>query len=148
MPAASIDPTIQRLVDALNAFDGIDTVGSCGGHPEPLKGGQWPAGSWYVKFRVDKTEHGWRALEFLAWALNHDYRRAGHNITMYPSAPPPYLNTPGQMLTFALEGYEGESADTLADWIDHLRQEAYIPPLGRTSTSRRERLRLARRPRD
>ena len=34
-----IDTTIQRLVDALHAFDGIYTIGSCGGHREPLQGG-------------------------------------------------------------------------------------------------------------
>ncbi len=41
----AIDSSIRRLVDALNAFDGIQTIGNCGGHPEALKGGQWPSGS-------------------------------------------------------------------------------------------------------
>ena len=34
----STDP---ELVDALNAFDGIDTLGSCAGQPQPFRGGQW-----------------------------------------------------------------------------------------------------------
>lgn len=139
-----IDPSIQQLVDALNAFAGIHTIGSCGGHPEPLKGGQWPAGSWYVKFRVDKTEPGWRALEFLAWLINNAYQRDEHHVTMYPTAPPPHLNTPGQVLAFALEGYDGEDPDQLAEWMDQVRKSAYIPPAGHRSTNRRERLRLAR----
>jgi len=44
-PKPEIDAKIRRLVDALNAFGGIATLGSCGGHPEPLKEGQWPEGS-------------------------------------------------------------------------------------------------------
>jgi len=141
----TIDPLIQRLVDALNAFDGIQTHGSCGGHPEPLLRGQWPAGSWYVKLRVDKTEHGWRALEFLAWLINNAYQRDAHHVTLYPVAPPPYLNTPGQVLSFALEGFDGENPDALADWMQQVRERAYIPPPGQTSAARRERLRRARR---
>ena len=42
-PKPEIDAKIRRLVDALNAFDGIATLGSCGGHPEhagwPVAGG-------------------------------------------------------------------------------------------------------------
>jgi len=68
-----IDVKIKRLVDALNAFDGIATLGSCGGHPEPVKGGQWPEGQ---------------------------------------------LNTPGSMLKFALEGYQGTSPDKLASFMN------------------------------
>jgi hypothetical protein len=147
-PKLTIDSSIQCLVDALNAFEGIETIGNCGGHAEPLKGGQWPAGSWYVKFRVDKSEHGWRALEFLAWMINNAYQRADHHVTLYPTAPPPYLNEPGGVLAFALEGYDGEDSTALADWMDQLRHNAYTPPIGQPSKTRRERLRLARRPRE
>ena len=142
----TIDASIQCLVDALNAFEGIHTIGSCGGHPEPLNGGQWPAGSWYVKFRVDKSAHGWRALEFLAWLINNAYQQAEHHVTLYPTAPPPYLHDRGTVLAFALDGYEGEDPNALACWMDQLRHNAYAPPLGRTLASRRERLRLARQP--
>ena len=143
---SAIDPIIQRLVDALNAFDGIRTHGSCGGHTEPLQGGQWPAGAWYVKFRVDKTERGWRALEFLTWLINNAYQREEHHVRLYPVAPPPYLNAPGQVSSFALEGYDGEDPDVLADSKNQVRRGAYIPPLGRTHADRRERLRLQRTP--
>ena len=78
--------------------------------------------------------------------INNAYQRADHHVTLYPTAPPPYLNTPGQVLTFALEGYQGENPDALAEWMDQLRQAAYIPPLGQTSGDRRERLVRARPP--
>jgi hypothetical protein len=140
-----IDPSIQHLVDALNAFAGIHTIGSCGGHPEPLRGGQWPAGSWYVKFRVDKDAYGWRALEFLAWLINNAYQRAEHHVTLYPTAPPPYLNAPGRVLAFALEGYDGEDPNQLAEWMDQLRTRAYIPPAQSRSAVRQASVRQPRR---
>ena len=140
----SIDPAIGRLVNALNAFEGIETIGSCGGHPEPLKGGQWPAGTWYVKFCVDKNAHGWRALEFLAWLINNDYQRAGHHVILLPTAPPPYLNEPGQVLHFALEGSDGEDPDALASWMDGLRNSDYVPPRSRRPRPRELQLRGGR----
>jgi hypothetical protein len=98
-----------------------------------------------VKFRVEKSAHGWHALEFLAWMINNAYLRADHHVTLYPTAPPPYLNEPGEVLAFALEGYDGEDPNALADWMDQLRHNAYAPPLGQRSATRRERLRLTRR---
>jgi hypothetical protein len=122
-----LDANVRGLVDALNDFRGIRTIGSCGGHEKPGPA-QWPTGSWYVKFDVARTDDGWFALEFLAWLVNNDYRRAGHNVILYPTAAPPYLNTPGQCLHWALEGHEGEDAQRLADWISRLRQESFVPP--------------------
>jgi hypothetical protein len=123
-----IDSKIRRLVRALNSFDGaVFTIGSCGGHPPPLKGGQWSDGTWYVTFGVTHNANGWRALEFLAWLINNDYERAGHKVQLYPTSPPPYLNGPGQTLRFALEGIEGEDPDALASWITNARKESYVP---------------------
>ena len=126
-----IDAKIRELVDALNAFDGVATLGSCGGHPEPLKGGQWPEGSWYVTFRVSRDTHGWRALEFLAWLVNHDYTQAEPRVRLYPDSAPPYLNRPGAMLKFALEGCEGVSPDALASFMNRQRQRCFIPAVRR-----------------
>ncbi len=127
VPPADIDPHIVSLCAALNAFPGIETIGSCGGHADPKPGG-WEEGTWYVKFRVRWDDAGRFALEFLAWLINNDYRRAGHHVTMYPTAPPPYLNDPGNVLAFALEGYDGVDAERLARWIDEVRAECYVPP--------------------
>ena len=60
---SKIDPSIRELVRALNAFPGVTTIGSCGGHPDPGPG-QWPEGSWYIKMKFDQNEDGWMALEF------------------------------------------------------------------------------------
>jgi hypothetical protein len=125
------DLPIAKLVDALNEFVGIETIGSCGGHATPKHEGQWPEGTWYVKFRVGRNAHGWRALEFLAWLVNNDSRyKAGRSILLVPDALPPMLNTPGRMLTFVLEGERGENADRLADEIRKVRKAYYVPPRG------------------
>lgn len=126
-----IDAKIRKLVDALNAFDGVATLGSCGGHPEPLEGGQWPEGSWYVTFRLSRDTHGWRALEFLAWLVNHDYSVGEPRVRLYPDSAPPYLNRPGAMLKFALEGCEGADPDALASFMDQQRQACFIPAVRR-----------------
>lgn len=127
VPVDQIDPHILPLVEAPNAFQGIHTIGSCGGHKDPGPA-QWPAGTWYVNFLVDRTDAGWFALEFIAWLINNDYRRADHHVMVYPTAPPPYLNTPGQCLRWAIEGYEGENPFELADWIKATMKESYISP--------------------
>ena len=83
-----IDLNIRDLVQALNSFDGIETFGSCGGHADP-EPGAWSEESWYIKFNVRRDDHGWRALEFLAWLFS-DMKKAGGNVILFPYAPPPY----------------------------------------------------------
>ena len=58
----------------------------------------------WVKMRYEKNETGYRSLEFLAW-LTTDMGRAGEPLTFAPSAAPPYLNEPGEVLCFVLRIY-------------------------------------------
>jgi hypothetical protein len=74
--------------------------------------------------KFDQNEAGGMALEFLAWAINRDYS-AVHSVFLYPTSPPPYLNEPGQMLAFALEGQETE-ADELAHFLNMIREDSFI----------------------
>ena len=122
----TLDSNMVGLVNALNAFPGVQTIGSCGGHVAPT-GGQWEEGTFYVNVVFDDTEHGYFALEFLAWAINNDYRRAGYKVMLYPYAPPPYLNEPGNCLRFHLEGY-GADPDELAVTLDQAREQLFVPP--------------------
>ena len=55
----------------LNEFDGLTTIGSCGGHPNPTIY-QEPEGSWSIIMKFDHGNDGWLALEFLSWLINHD----------------------------------------------------------------------------
>lgn len=124
---ASLDPNIAPLVKALNSFRGVQTIGSCGGHAEP-KGGQWEEGTWYVKFEVAKTEEGCYALEFLAWIVNCDGKRAGTPVYLYPYAPPPQLNPPGELLSYCLEGYEGHNPLQYAEFLAYSKDMLFAEP--------------------
>jgi hypothetical protein len=125
----TFDLNIRRLVGAINAFDGLTVIGGCAGHPDPQTD-QWPEGAWYVMFTVQRSDEGWFALEFLAWAINNDYRHGGHQVLLSPIASPPYLNEPGQSLQFVIEGSVDANAAVLAAWLNQLRAECYIAPWG------------------
>lgn len=122
IPYETFDQNIVGLVRALNRYPGLMTIGSCGGHEVITNPSQWEAGTWYVKFDLHADRLGWYVLEHLAWAINEDYRGAGHHVILLPTAPPPYLNTPGQCLHFVVEGYEGEDPDKLAHFLESVRK--------------------------
>lgn len=48
-------------------------------------------------------------------------------IELYPAAPPPYLNSPGEVLSFVLEG-EQEKPDHVARLINQARKQVYVSP--------------------
>lgn len=133
----AFDRNIRRLMETINVFDGLTVIGGCGGHPDPQPD-QWPEGSWYVMFTVQQTDQGWFALEFLAWAINNDYRRGGHPVLILPIAPPPYLNEPGRSLQFVIEGSADANAAVLAMWLNQLRAECYIAPRSRDGRTRQQ----------
>jgi hypothetical protein len=113
-PTAELDPNIVTLMEVLNAFKGVTTVGSCGGRLDPGPG-QKPAGEWTVSFKLAPDEYGRRALEFLAWLVNNDAPRGGTRVRLEPFASPPYLNTPGECLVFHLTGWGGEDPRILRE---------------------------------
>jgi hypothetical protein len=117
-----IDPNVAPLVDELNQW-GVETIGSCGGH-ENHRLGQWPAGAFYVKFRIpgDPGE-AWGVLEWLAWAVNQVCSQAFKGAVMLvPTAPPPYLNGLGN-LAFSVEG-TGVKPEVVAKTLANLRAAA------------------------
>jgi hypothetical protein len=61
----ALDLNVRSLVRLLNKLPGIRTIASCGGHADH-DNTQWPAGSWFVSFRVAPTRGGWRSLERIA----------------------------------------------------------------------------------
>ena len=121
---SELDTNLVEMVMALNAFEGIKTIGSCGGHDNPGPG-QWPKNTWYVKFEISRDDYGWFALEFLAWAINEALVNE-HSI-LFPEAPPPYLNEPGKVLSFVIEGRDS-NPDEIAMILNKWRKEFYISP--------------------
>jgi hypothetical protein len=129
VPWEELDPPIRPLVRVLNDFEDITTLGSCAGHTEPGKGGQWRDGEFYVSFTVAHTEAGWRALEFLAWFVNEWMRLppSPWHVRLYPTSGPPYLNEPGETLYFALEGDEGGNPEAFAAELQRAVERCYVP---------------------
>ena len=90
--------------------------------------GQKPAGEWTVSFKVSHDEHGWRALEFLAWFVNNDARRGGSKVQLEPFSSPPYMNTPGECLVFHLTGWGGEDPEEFARMLVESKGQCYVAP--------------------
>jgi hypothetical protein len=120
---AQLDPNMVRLVEALNSFEAIRTIASCGGHPNPT-GCQSPEGTFCVFFRPAPTRAGWGPLEFLVWLIG-DYRRSGHHVDLIALSPPPQDPVPGGTMYFCIDGSDGEDPDALADWILRMKEEEY-----------------------
>lgn len=131
VPYDELDPPVVRLCRAINALPGVQTIGSCGGHEE---GGMLPANQWSVGLYVEQggddrpTYPGWLSLEFLAWAIR-DFGRAQHRVQMGALSVAPYLNEPGRMLTFIIEGWRdgsgGVEADYVADGLGKMTDELF-----------------------
>ena len=123
----------MRLCRALNAFPGIATLSSCGGHES---GGFLPADRWYVGWTQEQdddgrpTYPGWLSLEFLAWAIT-DMRRGNRMVALGADSKPPYLNQPGRMLTFEIEGSragdDGMEPDEVAEFIEKWTADSFWP---------------------
>jgi hypothetical protein len=128
IPYDEIDPGIRALVRALNAFPGIETIGSCGGHDNP-RGDQAGPGLWWVLLTIDRTPDSWLSLEFLAWAVTRALGSDG-GVTLEADAAPPYLNDPGKLLRFVLQRHHvdrtDQEADLFAATLDKLRTERFI----------------------
>ena len=90
---------VAEIEFAINLFEGVDWCSS--GYPLMNRDGETSDVGW-VKFGLRKSELGWRTLEFLAWVCN-DMAQAGERLEFFPTSPPPYLNTPGDCLSFVIE---------------------------------------------
>lgn len=132
---ADLDSNMVSLVRALNAFDGITTIGCCGGHLNPGPG-QWGEGSFYVKFDLTWDDDGRFALEFLAWLINENLQLPSKDdqdeftgyVVLMPTAAPPYLNGPGECLQFVIEGSSGADPQELARLIRRAKSKVFISP--------------------
>ncbi len=123
-PSTELDHKLIALRLALDAFEGIVTSG--GGRPDRSPE-QDPEEKWSVTFQVEPSDDGWYALEFLAWAINNDYVRGGHNVQLTLNSAPPHLNMPGETMVFGVVGIQ-EDPQKLADNLHQLRELLYISP--------------------
>lgn len=97
---------LRWLCRLLNAMPGIHSFGST----DRTEGRTvwtvwWSVGSadrHMDTFSAGPSREGWLVSEWLVW-LVRDYRKAGKEIESRVTAPPPMINEPGSMLTFAIE---------------------------------------------
>lgn len=117
IPYHALDSNIAQLVRALNAFPGITTIGSCGGHENPSEI-QRPLGEWFVTFHAAHTKGGWRSLELIAGAITLDPWRT--SLTVHTSQPG-YAT--GRALFFSLQGREFADPDRIAAYLNRVRAQ-------------------------
>jgi hypothetical protein len=117
---------MEELRAAITKFEGV-AWSNCD-EPESSDDDDLPIGC--VQFALDKSETGWRTLEFLSWALMEDLRRSGYDLMLTPMSAPPYLNEPGNCLSFLLQvaddpdlKKEGRDIRDIAKFIDRVRDE-------------------------
>ena len=111
-----LDPPIVELVRLLNEFDGIATIGSCGGHDDGRPGGMHAsANEWWVTFELEPatpdgettapSDRAWLELEFLVYVIETRGLRGGpYAMSLGLFATLPHMNEPGRMLRFQLSG--------------------------------------------
>ena len=117
IPIAEIEASIKR-------FKAVDWSSS--GYPIAREHGE-PIDAGWVKFGLQQSPLGWRTLEFLAWVYT-DMIRAGERLKLFPTSPPPYLNTPGECLSFVIECYpldgdQDERFRKVAEFINSCRKK-------------------------
>ena len=115
----------EKLKKEIEAFEGINWC-SCG-DPYPHEEEPSDIHPGWVKFEIEKTEMGWRTLEFIAW-LTADMVRGGERMEFIPTSPPPYLNEPGNCLSFVIEihpknGDDEERFSKVANFIKSCREK-------------------------
>lgn len=131
----------EEVRAAIDKFEGV--TWSNHGDPEPSDDADDYAIGW-VKFGIAKSEMGWRTLEFLAWAFMEDLKRADVPLQLFPIAPPPYLNDPGDCLSFVVEMLddpddvtEGRGIAFIAKFLNDVRDQYWAECKPRSSLFRR-----------
>jgi len=125
MPHEEKMSSAQLVKDAISAFEGVTWI-NCG-DPEPYDGDPLTMHPGWVKFGIEKSELGWRLLEFLGW-LTSDMIRAGEKLEFFPNAPPPYLNEPGECLSLVIEIHPQDGDENIrflkvAEFINDCREK-------------------------
>ncbi|HVY83920.1 MAG TPA: hypothetical protein VG943_02210 [Caulobacterales bacterium] len=91
----------ESVAAAIRQIDGVLWAS----HGEPTESENGDRIAW-VKFGLERSDRGWRAADFLAWALMEDMKRAGFELLLFPMMPPPFLNEPFEDFCFVLEMLE------------------------------------------
>jgi hypothetical protein len=113
-----LDANIRPLVQAMNEFPGITTIGSRGGHENPTEI-QRPTGEWFVTFRLAHTLGGWKSLEYIAGVITIDPWRT--SLTVHTSQPG---NATGRAMFFSLQGWDNADPDRTANYLNRVHDQS------------------------
>ncbi len=120
-----MEQPIMKIKEAIEKFEAVTWI-NCG---YPMKSGEAEEtiDAGWIKFGLKQTKLGWRTLEFMSWLVD-DMLRAGEQLQFFPTSPPPYLNKPGECLSFVIECFpeDGDMAKRflkVAKFIDDCRNE-------------------------
>ncbi|WP_143546839.1 hypothetical protein [Rhodococcus sp. 06-235-1A] len=123
--ADRVDTFYDWPIRVLNALPGITALG---GRREFDVAGEWML-SWQILpalphttvFETGPHRDGWAITEWLVW-FNRDLARAGKGITSTVTSPPPYLNQPGESLSFQTFGSTKPGSLTPTEWARMLTE--------------------------
>jgi biotin operon repressor len=92
-----------------------------------------PAEPYSTVFDAGPHRDGWATTEWLVWLLR-DYERSGYAMNYYMSSPPPFLNEPGESLSFVASFPKqagGKIVDPveLAQWVKTMWDQTGYTPL-------------------
>ena len=120
----TMTPT-NSVKDAIQKFEGVTWINY--GDPEHDDLDDKGLSPGWVKFGIEKSELGWRTIEFLAWVFNA-LVQSKYRLFFWPTSPPPYINEPGTCLSFVVEMYldtldNQESINRIAGFINEFRSQ-------------------------
>lgn len=124
IPYGELDENVAGLCRQINRLQGVMTIGSCGGHEDPLPH-QHPAGRWDVWLVITAGRRGLADLGLLAWLINVELKPTEGAYLLSPYAPDPYLNEPAQSLKFVIDGQGGATPEALAEAVGALIDRYY-----------------------
>jgi transposase-like protein len=120
---SNVPPRYLSLARALNALPQvIGWVSDSGLNDDWMMSWQIrPAEPYSTVFDAGPHRDGWATSEWLVWLLR-DYERSGHAMNYYMSSPPPFLNEPGESLSFVVSFPKHSDQklvdpDELAAWL-------------------------------
>ncbi|MBK8466017.1 MAG: hypothetical protein IPL32_09310 [Chloracidobacterium sp.] len=129
IPYSEMDANIVALAKAINTFDGIYTISSCGGHAKNKKY-QLSADKWEVTFQLEAARQNspsvraWLVLEFLVYAFSKCFTSDKGDVRITTFSPSPYLNGLGHSISFTVEG-SGVNPDDVAEWLLEFKKECF-----------------------
>jgi hypothetical protein len=111
-PELQIDARVKSLVRILNAFPGVLTLSSCGGHAEKTNFSQADADSFYVNMEMDPLRGGWRSLQLITFAIAETHENTEFDEEQVDLSV--WTNGGTEGLCFEVKGSDGADPDSLA----------------------------------